>query len=76
MSLNGCCEVCDERDPHWVVVRVGDVVVTWACDGHIAQIMAGLQRDHEVTELSVRDARKAREWAGISRALNRIADAT
>jgi hypothetical protein len=43
-------------------------------DADLAQVAVGLQRDHEVTELVVSDARKAREWAGVSRALNAIAD--
>jgi hypothetical protein len=70
-----CCEVCDAADPHWSVTRRGDVVTTWACDDHLAQAAEGLQRDHEVTELVVRDSRKAREWAGITRTLNEIAEA-
>jgi hypothetical protein len=74
VSLANCCEVCDDADPHWNVTRVGDVVTTWACDAHLAQAVGGLQRDHEVTELVVRDFRKEREWAGIGRALDRIAD--
>ena len=32
----GCCETCDDKDPHWEIVRIGDVVVTWACDDHLA----------------------------------------
>ena len=68
-----CCEVCDIAGPHWVIERWGDAVVTWACDTHLAEVCERLQRDHEVTSLSVRDARKAQEWAGITRALDRIA---
>ena len=74
LSRAYCCEVCDDPDPRWNLTRLGDVVTTWACDGHLAIAAAGLQRDHEVTELVVTDARKAREWAGIGRALNSIAD--
>jgi hypothetical protein len=55
------------------VVRRGDVVVTWACGDHLSDQCARLQRDHEVTELVITDYRKAVEWAGISRSLNRIA---
>jgi len=73
LGLCNCCEVCDERDPHWVVTRIGDVVVSWACDGHLGQVCGGLQRDHEVTKLDVQDFRKACEWAGITRTLNKIA---
>jgi hypothetical protein len=73
MSRAYCCEVCDDSDPRWNLTRVGDVVTTWACDVHLAVAADRLQRDHEVTELTVRDARKAQEWAGISRTLDRIA---
>lgn len=74
MSRAYCCEACDTAEPHWVIERHGDAVITWACDTHLAEVCEGLQRDHEVTGLSVRDARKAGEWAGISRALDKIAD--
>jgi hypothetical protein len=74
MSRAYCCEACDAADPHWVIERWGDAVVTWACDADLAKVCEGLQRGHEVTKLSVQDARKAREWAGIGRSLNAIAD--
>lgn len=74
MSRAYCCEVCEDADPHWVVERHGDAVVTWACDADLAEVCGTLQRDREVTRLSVTDARKAREWAAIGRALNAIAD--
>jgi hypothetical protein len=74
MSRAYCCEVDDAPDPHWVIERWGDAVVTWACDSHLAEVCERLQRDREVTKLSVQDARKAREWAGIGRSLNAIAD--
>ena len=70
MSRAYCCEVCDAADPRWVIERHGDAVVTWACDGDLAEVCERLQRDREVTRLSVRDARKAREWAAGMRALN------
>lgn len=69
-----CCEVCDDGDPHWEVVRIGDVVVSWACDAHLAGVCERLQRDSEVTELNVQDFRKLKEWAGIGRSLREIAD--
>jgi hypothetical protein len=69
------CEFCDDSDPRWNLTRRGDVVTTWACDAHLATAAAELQRDHEVTELVVVDYRKAREWAAISRTLDRIAGA-
>lgn len=73
MSRAYCCEICSDADPHWVIERCGDAVVTWACDTDLTEVCERLQRDHEVTKLSVSDARKAREWAGIGRALNEIA---
>jgi hypothetical protein len=73
VSKCGCCESCDDPDPRWTICRVGDAVTTWACDGHLAGVCAGLQRDPEATELVVRDSRKAREWAGITRSLEAIA---
>jgi hypothetical protein len=69
------CEVCDIAGPHWVIERCGDAVVAWACDTDLAAVCERLQRDHEVTKLSVKDARKQQEWAGITRALDRIAGA-
>jgi hypothetical protein len=62
-----CCEVCDGTDPHWTIMRRGDVVTSWACDDHLAVVCERLQRDFEVTELIVRDSRKAREWAAAAR---------
>jgi hypothetical protein len=72
MTRAYCCEVCDVTGPHWTVERWGDAVVTWACDTHLAEVCERLQRDHEVTKLSVIDARKAREWAEIGRALDAV----
>lgn len=68
-----CCETCDDKDPHWQILRRGDVVLTWACDDHLAAACEALQRDHEVTELVVKDYRKNVEWTGITRSLNAIA---
>jgi hypothetical protein len=67
-----CCEICGVPDPHWVIERWGDAVVTWACDDHLAAACDALQRYPEVTKLSVRDNRKAREWAAIGRSFNEI----
>ena len=63
MSLACCCEICDAANPHWTIMRRGDVVTSWACDEHLAEVCERLQRDFEVTELIVRDSRKARQWA-------------
>jgi hypothetical protein len=75
VSLYLCCEVCDAADPHWTIMRTGDVVTSWACDEHLAVVCDRLQRDFEVTELTVRNSRKAREWVAIGRALDKIAGA-
>ncbi len=73
MSRAYCCEVCGIAGPHWVIMRIGDVVVTWACDTHLAEVCEELQRDFEVTELVVRHAQKAREWAEIGKSLEQTA---
>ena len=75
MSLYLCCEVCDAADPAWTIMRTGDVVISWACDDHLAIVCGRLQRDDEVTELTVRHSRKAREWVAIGKALDEIAGA-
>lgn len=62
-----CCEVCDDADPHWHIMRRGDVVVSWACDDHLSTVCERLQRDFEVTTLLVTDSRKARERAETAR---------
>jgi hypothetical protein len=58
-----CCEVCDNAAPRWNLTRRGDVVTSWACDAHLAEVASRLQRDREVTELVVIDALKARARA-------------
>ncbi len=55
MSRAYCCEVCGDDNPHWVVMRHGDAVMTWACDNHLTAVCTSLQRDHEVTQLTVQD---------------------
>lgn len=67
-----CCEECDERYPKWSIVRVGDVVCTWACDDHLAVACERLQRDWEVTELRVKHFQKSVEWAQIGETLRTI----
>lgn len=56
-------------------MRTGDAVVSWACDAHLAVVCDRLQRDFEITELTVRDSRKVREWVAIGKALDKIAGA-
>jgi hypothetical protein len=55
-------------------MRTGDVALSWACDAHLAQVCEGMQRDSEVTELTVTDGRKMREWAQIRDSLAAIAE--
>lgn len=54
------CEVCS-GEQMWRIERWGDAVVTWACPEHLSQVCETLQRDHEVTQLSVRLSAKLRE---------------
>jgi hypothetical protein len=67
VSVASRCEICSAREPHWTVLRRGDVAVTWACDEHLAVACGNLQRDFEVTELVVTDYPRACERAGPSR---------
>lgn len=53
------CESCDVADPRWYIMREGDVAVSWACEVHLSEVCARLQRDHEITELSICDTRPA-----------------
>lgn len=71
-SAAHCCEVCGDSDPRWSVERWGDAAISWGCDTHLAEVCNRLQRDNEITKLSVRNFRKAREWADIGRALDKI----
>ena len=72
MSLAFRCEVCD-ADPHWRIIRVGDVVISWSCDAHLATICDRLQRDFELTQLAIWDSRKMRACAEIGKSLDSIA---
>jgi hypothetical protein len=38
------CEFCDEW-PDWQALRIGDAVVSWACEAHTAWMLDHLQRD-------------------------------
>ena len=49
------CEVCDGA-PAWRLDRTGDAVVSWACADHLSTACERLQRDHEITELTIRRA--------------------
>jgi hypothetical protein len=65
------CEACD-GEPMWRIIRIGDVVTTWACPRHLSQVCEGLQRDFEVTQLAVALYAKAREWAEMSRSFDEV----
>jgi hypothetical protein len=67
-----CCEICDDSDPKWRLERVGDVATSWACDEHLPIVCDRLQRDFEVTRLTVWNAQKMREWAEIGQKLREI----
>jgi hypothetical protein len=73
MSLAFRCDVCD-GNPVWTLVRVGDVVTSWACDRDLPEVLMRLQRDYEVTQITVTLHAKAAEWADLDRSLRRIAE--
>lgn len=60
------CQTCN-GEPMWQVLRIGDVVVSWACPEHLSNIAEEMQRDYEVTELSVKRWAKLVEVAEINR---------
>jgi hypothetical protein len=67
------CEVCD-GPPKWRITRIGDVVVSWACAEHFSEVCDRLQRDWEVTRLSVELCSKLREVAEINTRLREIVE--
>jgi len=73
MSRACRCEVCDGV-ARWSITRRGDVVESWACALDLDEVCRRLQRAWEVTELVVKDFAKSSEWAGISAALEVIAN--
>ncbi len=58
-----CCQVCDQPNPQWAIMRRGDVATTWACPDHLSAACDAFQRDAEITELVVTHHLKATEWA-------------
>lgn len=52
MSYAWRCGVCAGQ-PTWRVERVGDAVVSWACDRHLAEECDDLQRSNERTILNL-----------------------
>ena len=60
-----CCEACGDADPRWQLGRRGDAVIAWACEADLSVVIGRLQRDREVTTVSVTDIRKARARAAL-----------
>ena len=65
-GASNACGQCGLTPPLWTIVRTGDVVVSWSCAEHLSAVCEGLQRDFEVTELTVTYTPKAREVAEIN----------
>lgn len=63
------CPLCGDAEPKWTITRNGDVATSWACADDLDRVMDLLQRDHEVTQLVVRNRPKAIEWAELGAAL-------
>lgn len=75
--MSGCawrCEVCD-GPPMWRLDRHGDAVVSWACASHLLLTCERLQRDWEITEITVRHVVKLREWIEIASTLDDVSAA-
>lgn len=72
MSLAYRCETCD-GPPLWRIDRWGDAVVSWACAEHLSEVCVGLQRDWEITQLSIYLSAKKTEWAQLGHRLDEIA---
>lgn len=63
------CPICKDELPDWVLVRIGDVATSWACDDHLVEVAELMQRDHEITRLEIRIYPKVKEWAELDAAL-------
>ena len=46
------CGQCDEM-PMWQVQRTGDLATEWACTLHLHDVCWDLQRDFEMTKVTV-----------------------
>lgn len=55
------CMLCETTEYRWYIVRHGDAVVTWACDGHLAHILNDLARPNECTIYTVKLANQSEE---------------
>jgi len=65
------CLICG-LIPRWRLDRRGDAVVTWACDGDLAEVCHRLQRINEISELVVTDCVKRAEWREIGNLLDTV----
>lgn len=50
MSVAYVCAQCGQQ-PFWRIERIGDAMVSWACDTDLARECKDLQRDGETTRL-------------------------
>lgn len=55
MNAAYVCAQCRQQ-PFWRIERVGDAVVSWACDIDLARECKDLQRDGETTRLMLTQA--------------------
>jgi hypothetical protein len=73
MSRAFYCAICD-GEPMWRIERHGDAVISWACAEHLSEEAGRLQRDWEITQLSIRLCSKLREWAEVGTMLEETAN--
>jgi hypothetical protein len=57
------CPFCHEPGT-WRLDRYGDAVASWSCELHLAWVMDSLQREGEVTRVTVYRSAHHREGAG------------
>lgn len=72
MSRAYCCRICSGANPHWYLMRRGDVEISWACDDHLVNVLNVMQRPNEVTHIAVSDYRKSKARAEAQAALDRL----
>lgn len=73
MNAAYCCEICGGSNPHWYLMRRGDVAVSWACDDHLVNVINAMQRPNEVTHIAVS---KSKDRAEAQAALDKLERAT
>jgi putative hydrolase of HD superfamily len=62
------CRVCDAYGT-WRLARPGEIVTRWACTPHLGEVADAMQRELDVTELTVVHLPKLREWQELTRML-------